>query len=902
MVKQLRAWSSRLIGLFNRSHRDQDLSHEIEGHLQMHIDDNIQRGMGPAEARRSALLKLGGIDATKESYRDRRGIPVLEIFVKDVRFGLRLLSKTPAYTAIAVVTLALGIGASTGIFALVNAFLLRQLPVRRPDQIAKISIARADDQSDDLSFPIFDEIQRRQTAFSNLFAWWGDGVFNVQTGGELSRGDIWAVTGNFYSELGARPLLGRLLDDSDVNLRQGAPANVAVVGYGFWQRHYGGDTGVLGKTVLVEGNPFTVIGVTAKGFTALGIANEPDVTVPLTAEPMIADDGPIEQMYTGHGSWLSVGGRLKDGVTLAQAQAQIDSIWPGVLEATLSPKFSAERRSAYLASRVQVTSLATGGDGWLRRRFTTPTIALMIIAGLILLIACVNLANLMLARTAYRGHEISVRLALGASRWRIASQLLTESLMLSTAGAAIGLVIAYEGSKWLRNSIMQSFIVPTALDVTPDARVLTFAAAVAILTAIGFGLAPVVRAMREGPMGSLGRNTRTSAGGTARIEPSLIVTQVALSFVLLTGTGLFVRSFQQLRSMNPGFRIRDEMDIGLFPTPAGYKNLDDDNYYPEMLRRISVVPGVRGASMIHSLPLNNMSMTEAVAPLEKSQGTGIVDTDVQMVAPGLFDTLGVQLLQGRDFTWQDNKKAARVAIVGKRLAGEMFPSGDALGRHIRIGDENERRDIEIVGVVGDASMWNLRKQNSAEVYIPMLQGWAEWSELILWTSGSPEAVLSGVRHELESMGHEYAYQVIPLSTQVDRSILEEYLTATLSAFFGGLALCLAGIGLYGLVSYSVTRKTREIGIRMALGAERGRVMKMLLRETLTIVLAGIAVGIPCALAAGKLISHMLFGMSPYDPSTLAIVALALLATAGLACYLPVRRAMRVEPTTALRYE
>jgi predicted permease len=537
----------------------------------------------------------------------------------------------------------------------------------------------------------------------------------------------------------------------------------------------------------------------------------------------------------------------------------------------------------------------------LRKRFTAPSLALLAISVLILLIACLNLANLTLARTSGRAHEISGRIALGASRSRIARQLLTENLMLSSSGAALGLWIGYEASRWLRGSILRFYIQPNVLKVGPDAGVITFAVGAAILTAGLCGAASVLKATRQPPAGALRYDSRMSANSGALGRP-LIVLQIALSFVLLTCAGLFMHGFTKLRSLNPASTTKDKIITGLFQVPGGYKNQDDNGYYPELLRRISSVPGVRSASLMQSIPMSNFSIGVPIATDEESTGAPTVTSDVQSVAPRFFESYGIEILRGGDSTWQDNARARRVAILGQRVADELFPSQDPLGRHIRIGPDRERQDVEIVGVVSNAAIWNPREPESREVYVPLLQGGARSSTLIVSTASAPQAAIAAIGGEVDGLGHEHLYQARLLAEQLDRSILEESLTATLSEYFGGLALILSAIGLYGLVSYSINRRTREIGIRLALGAERRNILGMILRETLILIIGGTAIGVICALAAGRAISHLLYGISPYDAPTLFIVGGALALAGAVACYLPARKATRIDPTVALRYE
>jgi predicted permease len=838
-------------------------------------------------------------ELTKER---NEGLPVLETTFKDVRYSLRTLKKNPGFTAVALLTLALGIGANTAIFTLLNALVFRDLPVRQPGQLVEVSTLSRQGATGPMSFSMFEALERRQRVFSGMFAWWGNGVFNVEANGAPSRGDIWAVTGNFYSELGVRALKGRLIEPADVNLRGAAPASVAVLGHGFWQRHYGGDPGVIGRTVRVEGVPFTVVGVTRPGFTGMGIANEPDVTLPLTAEPLITGSTP-DKLYTGGSFWLNVTGRLNDGVTLAQARGQIESIWPQVVAASLPATYGLRQRTEFLATRVDVASAATGLDWFLRSHFTAPLYVLISIAALILLIACVNLASLALARAAARGHEIGVRVALGASRIRLARQLLTESLLLSTAGALAGLAVATWGSRALRDFIMHGYLVPSALAVNPDLRVLGFTAMLAVLTGVLFGLAPCWRAIHRDPSGILQHNAWTTGSGTGRLGRLLIITQVALSVVLLMGAGLFVRSLLKLHAVDPGFQSQGVLDVQLFPRPHGYDRIDNLSYYSQLLERIRSLPGVRAASLSHFRPGGGFEWQQSVSLSSSAPGEG-VRADLTPVSPGFFATLGIRLRQGRDFNWQDNEHAPRVAILSRRLAQQLFSSGDAIGRHLRIGTEPQRQNVEVVGIAEDARLFDIRKPNVATVYVDVLQEgeYAHWSSLEVWTTGSPAAVAAAVRRAVDSFGHEYVLQTRPLREVLDRTLLNERLLAMLAAFFGALSLLLAALGLYGLMAYTVTQRTREMGIRMALGAQRRNVLWKVLREALWLVAVGMAVGVPAALAATRLIGHMLFGLAADDPATLAVASGALAAVGALAAYLPAHRATRIDPAVALRHE
>lgn len=898
----MNALISRLSALFRRNRLDRDLESELRGHLEMLRDDYLKRGLSPEEARYAAARAFGGVEQVKEEYREQRGLSMLETLAHDVRDALRRFRSRPGFAAIAVVTLALGIGANTAIFSLLNTLLFRDLPVREPEQLVEVGTHGSYGPAEPVSFPIFDELARRQQVFSQMSVWLGDGVATVEVNGTLTRADWYTVDGNFYDELGAVPLIGRLITPSDVNLHRGAPASVVVLGYGFWRRAFDGSLAAIGKAIRIEGTPFTVIGVTRPGFTGMGLATEPDVTIPLTAEPLI-EGVPSSKLYSGSRFWLRVTGRLKPGVTLTQARAQISAAWPAILKTTVPSEFNAKQQSDYLATRVEVTSAATGIDWFLRAHFTWPLYVLMGLAGLVLLIACVNLANLMLAEGAARSHEMAVRVALGAGRWRLARQVLAESVLLSGAGAAAGVAIALWSSAALGNFMMSTYAVPPALRLSPDARVLAFTAAVAVLTGVLFGLASAVQAARQHPAGALQEGARAMGGSAGRFGKLLMVGQVALSVVLLTGAGLFVHSLENLRGFRRGFQTDRVLSVQLLPVPNGYKNIDNLSYYSELVQRTAAIPGVRSAALANFVPGWSAVPDETVSRAESSPENARA-AKFTMTAPGFFDTMGIGFRGGRDFAWDDTEKAQRVVILSAKLAAEIFPSGDAVGRHIRIGTDPKRQDLEVVGVVGNAYINGVRTPQLSVVYADILQEGerAHWGNLLIRTSGDPAAVAPEVRRLLDSMGHEYVFGVKTLKQADDQALINERMTAALAEVFGALALLLAVVGLYGLMAFAVTRRAHEIGIRMALGAPRQGILWMVLGQTIRLVGIGIAFGVPCALAANRLIAHMLFGVSPDDPLTLVLVSLALLAAGAAAGLVPARRATAIDPMAALRCE
>lgn len=818
-----------------------------------------------------------------------------------LRYTLRVLAKNPGFTTVAVLSLALGIGANTAIFTLINALLLRDLPVRQPERLVQLSAVRPDGKVP-FSYPMFRGVERGQRVFTGLIGWGAAGMFNVEVNGVLSQNHLMSVTGNCYSELGVTPLLGRLLTPEDSNPSSGTTSQVAVLGHEFWRSRFGGTLDVVGKQIRVEGHPFTIIGVTRKWFAGMTTGEPPDITIPITAFPMIVEGNEFNFQSPAL-LWLFVTGRLKDGVTIEQARAQLQSFWPEVLLATASTETLGARRERFLSMGLEVSSAAKGFSSGLRFEFARPLYVLAGIVGLILLVACVNLANLMLARAAARSHEMSVRLAIGASRWSLARQLLSESLALSLMGALLGLVFASWGSRLLVLLMTQGNEMPVSLNLTPDLRVLLLTISVAIVTAILFGIAPAWRSSREDPASILQQNARTVSSSTGKLSRALIVTQVALSLVLLLGAGLFVRSFQRLRSLDLGFRRDSVLEIALYPKPGGYQNLDLNSYHKQLLARISSVPGVDSVSFDDATIPSPQGWHDTVSPTTGDSSTVVrLMANAVEVSPGFFRTLGIPLLRGREFEETDDQRHPRLAIVNNNLAERLFPNGEAIGKTIRFGIMPDYQNIEIVGIARNARIFDLRDATTPVLFLSSFQYPHEWGSLLVRTMKSPEALGKTIGREIESLGHEYALRTRTIAQVISQDLVEERVTAMLSGFFAALALLLASIGLYGLMSYTVTRRTREIGIRVAVGAQRQNVLWLVLRETLTLALLGIAIGIPSALAATRLIATMLFGLSPSDLPTTIAVSLLLLLVALVAAYLPARRASAIDPNVALRAE
>ena len=809
----------------------------------------------------------------------------------DFRYVLRILAKNPVFTITAVITLALGIGANTAIFSLIDAFLLRPLPVPEPYRLVRISTLGRNGHEGGLSIPMFEEFQRDQTAFQSMFAWFGNGVYNVEANGTLFPGDVDQVSGGYYATLGVSSLLGRTISPKDDGQL------VAVISYQCWKNRYAGDPAILGKPIQIEDKYYTIVGVHPKGFTGLMRDDSPDATVPIgtlwSSQAKLHDRNNV---------FFTVEGRLKDGVTIDQARAQLETLWPAVRAATVPEKAAPAQKSDFLALRLQLDSGATGMN-FLRKRFTAPLFALMGMVGLVLLLACLNLANLVLARAAARDREIGIRAALGAGIWRVLRLLIAESILISLAGAAAGLAFAWWASHLLANFVWIGYV-PLTLDLSLDFRILAFTGAIAIVTAILFGIAPLWQITRRDPSRILQQNARSIGTGSGQLGKALVLGQVALSLALVMAAALFNRSLINLRSQDLGFQTQHLLTAQLFPKPGEGKRIRDLNYYRQLLRALAEVPGVRSATVSNSRPVTSFEWREPVSAIAPHRIASPIRADEQFVAPRFFATLGIPLVRGRDFDPRADEHAPRVAILSENLARYLFPHSDAVGQLIHVGGEPENEHIEVIGIVGDADLGRVQNGRSPVVYLSIFQHPDHLLEpaAIVRTSGSPASVARDVRHQIESLGLQYPLRIETADREMDQALLEDRLLAMLSGFFGALALLLASLGLYGLVSYTVTRRTNEIGIRMALGAQRRSVILLMVREILVLLLLGVGLGAVVSLAGSRFLSGLLFGLPANDRLTLAAAAGMLLIVGLLSAYFPARRAAGIDPMTAIRHE
>ena len=944
--------SSLWRNLFHKAQREQELTEEIGAYLEMLVEQKTKEGLAPAEARRAALIELGGGEQVKEKVREARAGHQLETLWLDLRYALRTLRRNPGFAVVAVLTLALGIGANTAIFSLIDAVLLKMLPVNSPERLALLKHGDSHDAGTQFAYRQYKQLRDRNQVFSGLLAYYPlrltvsvDGQPEPAVAGQL-------VSGNYYSVLGVNAALGRtILPDDD---RAPGASPVCVISYNYWRRRFAGAPAIVGKTIHLGGSPFTIIGVTPPEFFGLEVGSSLDISVPLMMQ---------QQVMPGVESYLednistyfrfTVMGRLRPGLTSREAQAGLSALYQQILAddfAVFASRYGVSKKEVG-SMLEQKLLLEPGGRGIseLRRQFSRPLLVLMIVVALVLLIACANVAGLLLARAVARRREISIRLALGVGRLRLVRQLLTESVLLSSLGGLLGLLFAAWGTRVLLPSLSQGEI-PPYLNLSPDIRALCFTVAVSVLTGALFGLLPAFLATRV-DLNSALKNDRSglspspgARGVSMTFGQAYVISQVALSLLLLVGAGLFVRSLQNLQRVDAGFVRENALVMKLEPIGSNEKRPQLAARYSDLLRRVEAIPGVQVASLVGYSPMSRrewLVMGDRPGggyPMSVQGYTPKPGEDMEIhamqVYPNSFAALGIPLLAGRDFSPQDIRKwvdgvscleldrerppgaaplPTRVGIINESMAHRFYGNESPIGRRFGfvVGRCLERRDvthnlwIEIIGVVKDVRYTSLRNEGRAMFYLPFSQtmGGERPMTLVVRTAGNPTSVAAAVRREARAMDPAMPmFEVETLATHVAASLREERLLATLSSGFGLLALLLSCLGLYGILSYAVARRTNEIGIRMALGADRRDVIWLVLRDAMRLVLLGVAMGVPAAIAASRLVSNQLFGVSAADPVAIGLATLALLVVAAVAGYLPARRATSVDPLVALRCE
>jgi putative ABC transport system permease protein len=885
-------WYRQLINMLRPDRLSGDIRREMEFHMAERADELIARGMTEADARREARRRFGNPSVQRERTRDTDILTWLESLSADVRYALRALRASPGFAIVAILSLGLGIGANTAIFSLINAVVLRTLPVERPEELMQVTMG-GKERGTVFTNPLWEAIRDRQDAFSGVFGYSGT-EFNLTAGGEIRRANGTWVSGDYFSTLGVRPALGRLLVRAD-DVRGCQP--VAVLGYGFWQSEYGGSRAVIGKTISLDHRPHMIVGVADPSFFGVNVGESAQVYVPLCLRPELDS----RTMW-----YLRVVGRRKPGVTPQQVATRVAAIAPAVYEATVPERWGVAERAQYLTNGLSVVAAANGLSP-IRRQYQRALMVLMAVVGLVLFVACANVANLLLARAAARGREMAIRLAIGAARRRLVRQLLTESVLLAALGAMAGIVFARWGTSLLIGLLSRGQL-PVSLDVGLDGRVLAFTLGVAILTGLLFGLAPAWRATRIDPQAALKANGRGVAEGHSRftIGKALVVGQIALSLVLVIGAGLLLGTFRNLVTLDPGFRRDGVLIVSVNLRNAGYGSDRYGAVHSDLLARFRALPGVQAAAASVITPISGSSWNDFI----RVDGFTPKSTDdalayFNQVTDGFFAAMGTPLLAGRDFDARDRLGAVPVVIVNEALAKKFFHGTSPLGKYYRLVEhDNLGVPIQIVGVVKDAKYEELREEALPAAYLPLSQDSARspYANYVLRTAGAPSSLGPSVKALVAEVNRAIALELTPLSQQVDASLARERLLATLSGFFGALALLLATIGLYGTLSYSVARRRNEIGVRIALGAGRERVMRLVLGEVARLVIIGVALGTLAAFFSTRVMTSFLFGLSPSDPATV-IGSAAILAAVGLAAgALPAWRAARVDPIAALREE
>jgi predicted permease len=908
------SWLTRV---FARKRLETDLDKELQFHFESQVADKIRSGISEVEARRLTRLEFGGIDQVKEDCRESRGTMWLESLVQDVRYGLRQLRKSPGFTFVAILSLTLGIGANTAIFTLLNAILLRPLPVQKPSELVLFGNGRAQGSNSSIpdgntklfSYAFFRDLRQKNASFSGIAA-----VDSNQFATKASIGGaayqtthVDLVSGSYFSVLGVPAVLGRTIGESDDSAEDAGP--VAVASYSWFQRQFNGDLSALGKTIRIQSHDYTLVGVARAGFYGYTVGQSTDLWIPLSMEKAFSRPG-----WSGLGAnffqSLYFIGRLKPGVTTTQASTETNLLFNQIIRSYLGPQPSQKHLDDLAHASVQLTP---GGRGvsYLRYAFSVPLQILMAIVALVLLIACANIANMLLARGVARTREFAVRMALGATRHRIVFQLFTESVLLAILGAAAGTAVAWKASVVLLNMATPSPN-PVPLSLTPDLTVLGFTLGIAVVTALLFGMLPAFRAtgveLTPALKDGRGSSSATTRGALAR---SLIVGQVALSVVLLVVAGLFVRSLIHLSDVDMGFDEHDVLDFSLDSStanlPHGTANEIRSVHLQEQIEdRVQSIPGVQ-ADGFAFFTFNQGGWTDLVLfqGIPRTQANGH-DVFFNITGKGFFSTMGIQLVEGRLINAQDTQTSNKVAVINETMARRFFPNGSAIGHRFGIGEiPDHPGEKEVIGVVKDAKYTSLGEGTQMAAYFPCTQNPGFFGNFVVrYAPGANRSeIISRTRHAIAEINSNILVNnITSLEEQVDASISTQSLIARLSTFFGIVAVFLACIGIYGLLSYSVARRTSEFGVRLALGARSHMLLWMILRESILLLVLGLAIGMPIALSSTRILKSQLYELSPLDPTAIFIAIAAVSSMTLAAAWLPAKRATKIDPMQALRTE
>jgi putative ABC transport system permease protein len=890
----LRRLASVLRWLVRRKTSEKQLNDELQSFLAMSAAEKMRDGASPAEALRLANLELGGVDQVKEKVRNGRHGALLDEILGDLRHAIRMFAKSPGFILVIVLTLGLGIGANTAIFSLIDALMLRWLPVDNPEKLIQLELQTSDSKAirDTFSYAIVREVAKQKEILASVAGFSSANSFNVGTPGATTKVSGAMVTGSFYEVLGIKPTIGRLLTAMD---DEPGAAAAAVISYGYWERQFSRRPDALGKTLLINGASVPIVGVSAPGFIGANVGQIADITLPVAALPTV---NPSQAGLLGPGNfWLRILARPNPALSVAESRTRFNAAWPGIAEEALSSRWPVAQRKA-LASAV--FEFGRGGRGWtfLRQIYRKPLLVLMALVALVLLISCANVASLLLARGSVRQREIAVRLALGSGRGRILRQLLIESALLSLLGSIFGIGLAWVSSRFMVNMISAG---PAQIifDLTPNAHVLGFTSAIAIATAIAFGLAPALQISAAAPLSVLKEDSRS--GSRFRLLPSLVGVQVAMSLILLIGASLFVRTLQNLRNLDRGFNSEGVLLVSF---DSGQRS----TIYEEVVEEAQRLPGAASASVSTTTPLSGFLWTEPAVPT----GEPLPQNDNAIfVGTGLafFRTMQTPLLSGREFTERDSTNSLAVAVIDETYAQQYFPNQNPLGKYISttasIGEvpRGQSRNLEVVGVARNTSTNGLRSKPFPTIYVPYAQLNGSFpATLEVRANGSVASVIEGLRQALQPKFPNTPIEVRLLSAQVEAAMAQERMVATIAGGFAALALLVASVGLYGLLAYTVARRTREMGIRMVLGAQRRTVIALVMKSALGLLAIGVALALPIAWAASRWVESMLFGLHATDPGAIGAAVLLLTTAALSAAYLPARRASRIAPALAIREE
>jgi putative ABC transport system permease protein len=885
MFAWIRALASRTRAWLSPHHADQDFENELEIHLEMLTDENVRRGMAPEEAKRAARMRLGGLTQLKETNRELQGLPLIETFLQDTRYAFRMLRKNPGFTAVAVLTLALGIGANTAIFSAVYAVLLKPLPYANPDQLFNVFQAKPQEGvgGTGWSYANFAGLREQNRVFSDM-AGAQQHQLTLTGRGEPAVVNTSVVTPELFSLFGEKPLAGRAFFPEDG--KAGAPP-VVILSENLWRGTFGADPNILGSSINLDKRSFTIVGIMPAAFRFPLLTKSEQLWIPLVQDPLF---GSWTERRGGH--WLQVTGRVKPGVSMTQVQAELDAI-----AARFAKEFPAEN-DGWTIRMVPLQQMIVG-------KARSALLVLLGAVGLVLLIACANIANLLLTRATSRAREIAVRTTLGAGRTRIVRQLLSETAVLGLLGGVTGIALAYWGVQALNSLLPENL--PRMNAIRVDNFVLGFALLLSATASCAFGLAPALFAANSNLQSSLreGGGRSGESRSRRRARSFLAAGEIALAMVLLVGAGLLLRSFSKLMSVSPGFDAQHlvKADISLprfqYSTPQQWAAFSD-----ELLARIQAEPGLEDSAVAVPRPIVDGFINLGLDIVGNPASSASASADYVSVSPDYFRVMGIPLLSGRLFDRRDILSSHRVTIISKTMARLYFPNQDPLGKQLRFSfppDSGAARAI--VGIVGDVRDIALGQDPGPMMYVPYAQAPFWGANVVVKSALSPSSVAAAIRQEVQKIDKDLPVtEVAMMPDIIETSVAQPRFRTFLLGLFAAMALVLAATGIFGVISCSVSCRTNEIGIRVALGASRGSILRMVLRETLVLTFAGMALGIPCALAASRLLGHMLFGVSVNDPATLASVTFALAAVATLAGYVPARRAMSVDPMVALRYE